>query len=132
MALPLNGTPSSDFSSKTVNDILYTSLLMILSTQIGERVMVPQFGSNLSTLLFDPADTTSIQELRCAVVGAVQTWDDRIAIDQNSINITVGPGGDMYFNASITNIYNPAAPGVPIAINLTTMGIQYAGSTTLV
>jgi len=57
-----------------------SSLIMILGTIPGERVMLPEFGSNLPLLLFEPNDVILVQQVRDETARAVERWDPNIQI----------------------------------------------------
>lgn len=55
--------PAFDKKSKTValvteEDDINQSLEILLSTRLGERIMVPKYGCNLDDLVFETMDTT--------------------------------------------------------------------------
>jgi len=56
--------PTFDQASKKVEMIsaledINSSLEILLSTKLGERIMVPNYGCNLDDLVFDAMDTTT-------------------------------------------------------------------------
>lgn len=51
---------------------------IILGTAQGERVMRPDFGAGLETLVFEPMNTTTIALVRHRVEQALITWEPRI------------------------------------------------------
>ena len=56
------------------------SLLLLLSTRPGERLMRPTYGCNLSQLVFAPNDDTTAAIAIHHVRRAVQRWEPRINI----------------------------------------------------
>jgi phage baseplate assembly protein W len=61
-------------------DAVATSLINILSTNKGERVMLPEFGANLRGMLFERMDTGFIQVLSNQIKTQIERWDNRILI----------------------------------------------------
>ena len=57
-----------------------SSITMILGTNPGERVMLPEFGSRLQWLLFEPNDQILVAQLREETAGALQQWDPYITV----------------------------------------------------
>lgn len=55
--------------------IRQTSIQMILGTQPGERLMLPEFGSRLQQLLFDQNDEFLQQAVQDETRGALARWD---------------------------------------------------------
>jgi phage baseplate assembly protein W len=58
------------------------SLFIILSTTPGERVMNPEFGCNLSQIVFKALDETTRQEIISLVREAVLNYEPRISLEQ--------------------------------------------------
>ncbi len=87
----------------------------ILRTAPGERVMLPQFGSNLRGLVFESITPTLMKFMSRQVKDAIEAWDDRVLVqevelttdpDQNQISVTVlfnirGYGNIFEYKASV-------------------------------
>jgi phage baseplate assembly protein W len=65
------------------------AILVILGTNRGERVMRPDFGADLNTLVFEPISTTTMALVRHRVEEALVTWEPRI--DQISVKVSADP-----------------------------------------
>jgi phage baseplate assembly protein W len=63
------------------------SLNILLSTSLGERVMQPQYGCNLTDYVFDPLDSSVIGYIKDRVHNSILFYESRITIE----NITVTP-----------------------------------------
>jgi len=92
MALPFGNTLSSYFDPKDDREILRTSILMILQTKIGERVMLPGFGSPLHDSAFEPNDEILADSLRGIVSENVPFWDERLEV--LDVDVTDEQGGN--------------------------------------
>lgn len=57
------------------------SMMLILRTDLGERVYRPNFGSRLSELTFAPMNTQTLLLLRLHVQEALEMWEPRIVLD---------------------------------------------------
>jgi len=57
-----------------------SSVIMILGTVPGERLMLPEFGSRLKMLLFEPNDQVLVEQVRTETAGALQKWDPYITV----------------------------------------------------
>ncbi len=64
------------------------SLNILLSTTLGERVMQPKYGCNLTSHVFDGLDSSVIGYLKDRVSNAILFYESRILVE----NITVTPG----------------------------------------
>jgi phage baseplate assembly protein W len=56
------------------------SIHLILSTRIGERLMRPDFGSNLRDLVFEPLDDPTLDLLVEYTADALRKWENRIEL----------------------------------------------------
>ncbi len=70
------------------NDI-HSSLHILLSTEIGERVMQPTYGCNLHAQLFEPLDTTLKTYIKDLVWKATLYHEPRIKVDK--LNLVTYP-----------------------------------------
>ncbi len=71
------------------------SIQQILGTSPGERVMLPEFGSRLKELLFEPNNAVLKSLARVYVIDAIKRWEKRIIIkdvfiDDSEINMDQG------------------------------------------
>lgn len=62
------------------------AILIILGTAKGERVMRPDFGAGLKTLVFEPINTTTMALIKVRVQEALVEWEPRI--DQVAVEVT--------------------------------------------
>jgi len=62
-------------------DEVFMSILQILNTRRGERVMYPEFGSDLGPVLWEPHDAFLQQEIRTELVRALTLWEPRVIVD---------------------------------------------------
>jgi Bacteriophage baseplate protein W len=70
------------------------SIRIILGTQHGERVMRPQFGSNLRALVFAPNNASTANLARHYVTEALGRWEPRIDV-QDAVVTNDNPGGRL-------------------------------------
>lgn len=83
--------PTFDKNTKSVNMVgededIVQSLIIILSTAYGERVMRPEFGSNLSLINFRSMDGNTINELRSYVEQSVLQFEPRVTLHSVDVN----------------------------------------------
>jgi len=60
---------------------IHSSLHILLSTQVGERVMQPKYGCNMDRLLFEPLDTSLQAYMKDLVRTAILYFEPRIILD---------------------------------------------------
>ena len=53
----------------------------ILRTRKGERLFLPQFGSSLEDLIFEPMDEMSLVDISRRLKDEIEYWDDRVIVD---------------------------------------------------
>lgn len=63
-------------------DKINQSIHLILTTRPGDRIMVPEFGSRLPDLVFEPNDQVLQDLLYIYTVEALRRWERRIRITQ--------------------------------------------------
>lgn len=63
------------------------SLLILLSTRPGERIMLPEYGCDTQALVFDAVDATNISIMKRMIERAVLYFEPRITLDQIDVHI---------------------------------------------
>src|SRR5262245_45647820 len=66
------------------------SIFIILDTEPGERVMLPEFGCGLRRYLMQPNNTGTRAQIERDVESALRQWEPRIEVSQ----VDVTPGDD--------------------------------------
>jgi phage baseplate assembly protein W len=96
------------FSLETKTSVLVSeeediqqSLIILLSTRLGERIMQPQYGCNLHTVVFEKADKSTITYLRDTIESAILYHEPRIKL----IEIRAGVEPDQKERIFIDIIY---------------------------
>jgi uncharacterized protein len=62
------------------------AILLILETEPGERVMRPDFGAGLRSLVFEPMSSRLLALIRYRVEQALTTWEPRITLQHVEIS----------------------------------------------
>jgi hypothetical protein len=73
------GTQVSAATSRE-HDHIRESILQILGTRPGERLMNPEFGSRLNDLVFEQNDEVLKGLIRHHVIDAIKRWEKRVVI----------------------------------------------------
>lgn len=74
------------FNNGTDLRILESSLKMLLTTTKGERLMEPDYGTNLRKILFE-ANVQSVESVvHEEIVNAVSRWEPRVQLQQAVVN----------------------------------------------
>ena len=95
VSLPFNKPFTSTYTTK---DQIKSNLVNLLLTDIGERVMNPNFGCNLKRYLFENINDVNAERVKNAVLSSVGYYIPEITVtsiavtpntDYNSIDISV-------------------------------------------
>ena len=82
-------------------DILQ-SIKIILFTNLGERIMRPDFGSDVKGYAFKAMDAVVINQLNRAVERALMKYEPRINLNQVDFDITNAAEGTLLINIDYT------------------------------
>lgn len=105
------GVVKNVYNANSVKQSIFT----ILQTRKGERVMRPDFGSNLYALLFQPMDDDTVSDIRYEVFNAISEWEDRVIIEE--IMITPYYAENQYVINMTYNVINtPYSENVSIGL----------------
>lgn len=80
---PLLGVPDGEgrWRYPTLEESVRQSLMIILQTQPGERLMRPQFGGGLERYLHEPNTLTTRRRIRDLITASLERWESRILLD---------------------------------------------------
>jgi phage baseplate assembly protein W len=70
------------FSMKEGKDLLYESIIRILMTAAGERVMRPAFGAGMRDRLFKLATPDYLQDLAIDIHSALLQYEPRVVVKE--------------------------------------------------
>jgi len=79
-ALPITKHGGQYWRSKGVLDVIWSSIIHILGTRIGRRIMLPEFGSRIPELVFEQNDSHIEALARHYTVDAIARWEKRVQI----------------------------------------------------
>lgn len=68
-------------------DAVFQSIVNILSTPMGTRFFLPEFGSALEDFLFEPLDDVTGLAILTEVTGAINRWDPRVLVDYGKSHV---------------------------------------------
>lgn len=83
---PLQIGADGEVALSTDEDAVREAIHIILATNLGERVMRPDFGAGLRALTFEPNNTTTLALAQHRVSEALILWEPRI----DNIDVRVG------------------------------------------
>jgi Bacteriophage baseplate protein W len=79
--------PAGAIDTVADDEAIRQSLLLLISTRPGERVMRPEYGCDLQRLVFSPSDDTTAGLAIHFVRQAVERWEPRVEI----LGVDAGP-----------------------------------------
>ncbi len=77
---------SGDVKMVTEEEDIKESLFILLSTAPGERIMEPDYGCGIQTMVFENMTTNIITELQDIIERAILFFESRITLDSIEID----------------------------------------------
>ena len=96
-------------------DNIREAIQVILLTDQTERLMLPNFGGNIQTYLFEPNTVATRQRLTEQIESALTIWEPRITVQ----SVSVEPDDEDPQAAIATIQYQLIASQTPAQVNLT-------------
>jgi phage baseplate assembly protein W len=81
------------------------SLRILVQTELGQRVMRPDFGSAAGRLVFAPGSEHYLGQLEGALRDAIRDWEPRIEVEE--LRVELSPRDETV--ASVLLVYRPRA-----------------------
>lgn len=81
--------PRGLLAQKNGVDQIKADLLQLLLTNPGERVMIPNYGTPLRTLFFEPNDASLGIRAKQMISNAIVTWEPRIVITDITVSTKI-------------------------------------------
>jgi phage baseplate assembly protein W len=79
-AFPVAPGTAGDVAQAAGDEDVHQAVRIVLGTDLGERVMRPEFGSGLRALLFEPLTATTRALVEHRVKEALIRWEPRIDV----------------------------------------------------
>jgi phage baseplate assembly protein W len=86
-AFPVGVEADGRIAEAVYEEDIRQAIWIILGTNLGERVMRPDFGSGLKALVFEPANTTTMALVRTRVREALIRWEPRIDVERVDVRV---------------------------------------------
>ena len=67
-------------------DNIREAMMVILQTEPGERIMLPDFGGKLRSFLFEPNTVATRRLVQDDIQKALQIWEPRITVQSISVD----------------------------------------------
>jgi phage baseplate assembly protein W len=107
-------------------DEVFYSVLQILNTRKGERIMYPEFGSNLGPILWEPHDDFLRQLVSSELTRSLSLWEPRVRVGSIAFDLSTRliDLGIFVLSISISLINNPGGIDV-IQVPLSSQGTLF-------
>lgn len=88
ISLPITRLGGEYWASKDLLDLIWSSIVIILGTPIGTRIMLPEFGSQIVSLLFEPNDDVLRSLAKHYIIDAIGKWENRVTLQEVTTSTT--------------------------------------------
>jgi len=75
------------FNKISGKKLIYNNIRQLLSTERGERIMLPDYGVSLKKYLFEPLDGITRNLIRTEIMSTITEYEPRVKI----VNLVVNP-----------------------------------------
>jgi len=113
VAFPLSINQYNQIESSSYEENIKESIIIILSTKLGERLMRPDFGCRIHELLFAPNTIDTHNLAIFYVTEALRKWEHRIILNQVDILTTTETSINIHIDYQIkdtNSFYNLVYP----------------------
>ena len=86
---PTTPNPQGYWYSQSGIDQIKSDMLVLLLTSPGERVMLPNFGTPLKELFFEPNDPATALKARQMIIKSISDWEPRVAVTNIQVSTTI-------------------------------------------
>ena len=76
----------ADVEMAAGSEDIHQSLQILLSTRLGERVLQPEFGCDLTDILFEEIDQGLVNTLTSLISDAILVFEPRISLDNLDVS----------------------------------------------
>ncbi|WP_417536832.1 GPW/gp25 family protein [Methylophaga sp.] len=106
----MNGMSATNGKSLDGKDHLKQSIIDILTTPLGSRVMRRSYGSKLFMLIDSPTNESGLADIVSATAEALNAWEPRVSVSK--VEVTAATRSS--FTIKVTGSYKP--DGKPITL----------------
>jgi phage baseplate assembly protein W len=87
---PIVNTPQGLLPTVYDTNVIKADLLQLILTNPGERVMMPEYGTALRNLIFEPNDPLIYDRVKAAINAAIAVWEPRIVVQEVTVTDSAG------------------------------------------
>lgn len=86
ISYPLIRGDKGYFKESSGLDLIEGNIAQILGTIPGERVMLPEFGCKIRSILFDHINAGTLSLAKTYVIDAIKRWEHRVILIKTDIS----------------------------------------------
>ena len=86
---PIVKDPKGYYHSQGELRQIKADLIILILTNPGERVMLPTFGTDLRSLIFEMNDSFVEDEARNRIINAINAWEPRVTVEQLDVTSSI-------------------------------------------
>ena len=90
MSFPPRMGDEARFAWSEGADNIRESIRVILTTEPGERLMLPSFGAGLKRFLFEPNTVATHRLIEEAILQSLERWERRVKVDEVLVQADAG------------------------------------------
>jgi phage baseplate assembly protein W len=113
LGYPLPLTPKKGYFAKQSGvTLVRNNLRQLLMTNKGERVMLPDYGTNLQAYLFEPLDKFTVQNIRDDILHAISKYAAGVSVTKlqvypnNKVNLEGVQGINVVLHVQVQELDN--------------------------
>jgi phage baseplate assembly protein W len=99
---PFHPGADGGFAFVDGEDVVAQSIILILSTALGERQMRFNFGSRLPQMIFEPINSATLVRIQEAARTALTNFEERIRV----VNVDAEPDANVPSKVNLTITYD--------------------------
>jgi phage baseplate assembly protein W len=86
VAFPPHLDATGQWAYSLASENVRESIQIMLLTRVGERLMLPDYGSAVKNYLFAPNNAATRRSIQDEILRVLQQWEPRIAVDSVEVN----------------------------------------------
>jgi phage baseplate assembly protein W len=116
-SFPPTPDPTGALPFRSGPALVRQSILLVLDTEPGERVMRPEFGCGLRRHLMEPNNPTTRAAIARDVDAALRTWEPRIELGEVDVLPTEDPA-TVLVTITYTHVRTQTPDGLQVPLTL--------------
>jgi len=89
LTAPVDKTNGGYFASATLEELLWSSLLLIMTTDKGSMPGRRNFGNNIASFLFEQINSQALGDLQYQIKKVIENNDSRIRVDNVAVTYNI-------------------------------------------